>query len=246
MSAERPILLMTRPLQAGRDFVDTLPDDIRSAIEPVFAPLIQIEGTGINIDQGSARGLILTSSNAVEIARVLQFTTDLPCSCVGTRTTQAARNAGWAAQTGGDTADALVADLIARRPPAPLLHLCGRHRRGQIAERLTEAGLPTSECAIYDQRLLGAPPEVLARLNTGQTVIAPVFSPRTARQFVEEFATRGHIHAIALSDAVADPLLSCGFASVSTACRPDARAMVEELRRVLAETARLEAKGSAQ
>lgn len=246
MSAERPILLMTRPLQAGRDFVDTLPDDIRSAIEPVFAPLIQIEGTGINIDQGSARGLILTSSNAVEIARVHQFTTDLPCYCVGMRTTQAARNAGWAAQTGGDTADALVADLIARRPPAPLLHLCGRHRRGHIAERLTEAGLPTSECAIYDQRLLGAPSEVQARLNAGQTVIAPVFSPRTARQFVEEFATLGHIHAIALSDAVADPLLSYGFASVSTACRPDARAMAEELRRVLAETARLEAKGSAQ
>ena len=159
---------------------------------------------------------------------------------------QAARDAGWAAQTRGDTADALVANLIARRPPAPLLHLCGRHRRGQIAERLTQAGLPTSECAIYDQRLLGAPSEVQARLNAGQTVIAPVFSPRTARQFVEEFATLGHIHAIALSDAVADPLLSCGFASVSTACRPDARAMAEELRRVLAETARLEAKGSAQ
>lgn len=242
MSDARPFLLMTRPLQAARAFVGRMPYDIRTATEPVFAPLIQIEPTADSLEPGQAHGIILTSSNAVTVARDLGFSTRMPCYCVGTRTAQAARDAGWDAQTVDDTADALVRRLIQARPSAPLLHLCGVHRRGQIAERLTDAGLPTSECAIYDQRLLGATADVQARILTGRPVIAPVFSPRTARQFVGEFANRGQIHAIALSDAVADPLLSVGFASVSTAQRPDGAAMVDELRRVLTETARLEAK----
>jgi uroporphyrinogen-III synthase len=241
MLPERPVLLMTRPAFSSEGFLDRMPADLRAQFDPVIAPLLDICPVADRIDAGAARGIILTSANAVRVARDLGFATDLPCFCVGARTTQAARASGWHADTTAETAQQLIARLQHKRPETPLLHLCGRHRRGQIAEHLTQAGLPTTEQPIYDQRLLPIAPDILVRLS-GRRVVAPLFSPRTARQFVEQVPDRRHIHAIALSDAVAEPLLSSDFASVSIAGTPDGSAMMDALRRCLAANARLEAK----
>lgn len=224
-------LLMTRAPEASLRFVAALPPALRARLNVVVSPLLDMVATATAIEHGDARGLIFTSGNGVAVAVGLSARRDLPCFCVGKVTAAAAVAAGWAARAMGENAQSLIAALIADPPPAPLLHLRGTHGRGDVAGRLTRAGIETRVQAIYDQRLLALSAPAMALLDGPEPVIAPLFSPRTARQFADLARGRAPLYLAALSPAVAEPLETIRFKvrlmALEVAAQPDAVSMGE-------------------
>ncbi|NSY37362.1 uroporphyrinogen-III synthase [Leisingera sp. ANG59] len=238
-------LLITRPLKAAERFVSGLPAAALAGIRVIYTPLMEIQQLQAQIEMRGVKGVIFTSANGAEAAS-RETLVRLPAYCVGERTAQAAAEMGWQAEALGQCADELTAALLQQRPAAPLLHLRGAHTRGSIARRLTEAGLPCGEQIVYDQALLPLTAEAQAALAAQTDVIVPLFSPRTARHFANLCGDASHLHLIALSQAVAEPLkgLNCKALRVSKA--PDAPAMAAAVLDAAAQLSRLEGKGRAE
>lgn len=165
----------------------------------------------MSIDANSVEGAIFSSRNGVLHGPAGQ---GRPAYCVGDTTAEAARQNGWQVRAVAQDADALVAALKAQPPQMPLVHFSGQHRRGDIAERLAGRGAEVTVVPVYDQALLPLTREAQDLLTSGAAVILPLFSPRTAQQFVTEAQETRHVRAIAMSDAVAVPLRDRPFAAL--------------------------------
>jgi uroporphyrinogen-III synthase len=239
-------LLMTRPEEPARRFVTRLPPELRVRLNVVYSPLIGIEPLTQEIEFSDARGLIFTSANGVSVAERLTTHRDLPCFCVGVATTRAAQDAGWTAQNAGSNAEGLIATLHKSRHNGPLLHLRGRHARGNVAARLGVLGLPTKEQVIYDQPLLPFSKAAIHILRGSDLVIAPLFSPRTARQFANSVTGNAPLYFAALSEAVAEPINALNYNRLLVSPTPDATAMANLVTQLATDAGWVEGAGSAQ
>lgn len=220
-----PVLLLTRPQEASVRFAQAL--EARGCrFRAVISPLFSIEFIGPLPDACAMRGLIFTSANGVAAWRALGGRTDLPAYTVGAATAEAARAAGMTASSADGTADDLVAWLSAMRPPGPLLHLHGKNARGDVAARLSAAGLACSDAVIYDQPEQPPSAEARAALAGPQPVIAPVFSPRTAKLLARE-AVKAPLLVAAMSEAVAKALASLHKRELMVSPRPESEAMTD-------------------
>ncbi len=233
MTVHRPVLLLTRPREASDALAAEIALRLGDTVDVVVSPLIEIGHLPGPLALSGVRGLIFTSGHGVEAAAALTPNRDLPAYCVGPSTTRQADAAGWRAEMAGPDAEALVRRLKALRPDAPLLHLRGRHARGDIAGQLGAAGLPVREQIVYEQRPLPLSDAALACLQGHAPVIAPLFSPRSARLFAE--ASPEPVAAVAaISHAVADALPD-GFARrVAVAEAPNGEAMLTLLEKLAA------------
>lgn len=225
-------LLLTRPRPASERFAAGLPVHITNRMRVVVSPLVEILPGPENIDTEDSAGIVFSSSNGVGCAAQLVKSRAEPAYCVGEATTILALEHGWPARCVGSNANELVAQLLEMNPPSPLLHLRGAHTRGDIAARLSAGGVPCTERVVYDQALRPFNAEALDLLSGCDPVIAPVFSPRTARQFAKQCPDGANLCLIALSDAVAEPLKSLEFRHLSVCAKPDAQAMTHEVVRI--------------
>jgi len=241
MRSHEAVLLLNRPRPAAERFVSGLPGSVLDRVQVCFAPLVGIRPVDSPIDWQDARGIIFTSSNGVAAASAADTFRGFPCYCVGRATTAAAKAAGWAAQMAGQTADDLVATLQNEAKTGPLLHLHGRHTRGDIAARLTASGLKTRAQVLYDQDLLPFTDAAQRVLRADLPVITLLFSPRTARHFAQTVQYSAPLWLGALSDAVAKPLFSLEKAPIEVAKSPDAESMGEVLEILLNRASRVEA-----
>jgi len=226
-----PLILLTRPRAASERFAKLI-ESRMGDVPVVIAPLMEIAPTVTGLSLEGVAALVFTSAAGVEVFGDLTERRNLPAWCVGDRTASAAREIGLKALSAGGNADALI-DLIAEaRPTGRLLHLHGAHVRGDVAERLTQAGLRAEGRAIYDQTSLQPPAEFLTLLRREGPVILPLFSPRSAglvAEAVNGAKVRATLHVIAMSPAVAEAVPS-GFAQdVQLADSPDAQAMIRAL-----------------
>lgn len=196
---------MTRPAPSAEAFVQSLPALLRDKLDVLISPLVKIRATNARIDMTGIRGVIVTSANGVVHGPP---PINCPVFCVGERTTQVAREQGWAAQIAGQCADQLIDTISKMHPDTPLLHICGTFQRGDIAARLTDLGLPTRTLAVYDQALLPLTQKAKAALAAGGSCIVPLFSPRTAAQFVAECDDLRNVTVLALSEAVAEAAMT--------------------------------------
>lgn len=213
--APRPILLMTRP---GDDSERTA---ARIGADVIVAPILQI----VPVDHDGAAlarapGLVFTSAHAVASAGPGR---GRPAICVGERTGQAARDAGFAVIQGAGTADSL-APLIAASP-VPLVHPHGRH----LAQRLAVPGV-----VVYDQRPQPLTARARAALMGARPVVVPVYSPRSARLLAGMAAgARAPLWLVAISDAAA-AAWTAPAARRAVADQPSGRAMDAAIRAMLA------------
>ncbi|WP_353618876.1 uroporphyrinogen-III synthase [Tropicibacter sp. R16_0] len=217
-----------------------LPPETQWMLTPIYSPLLDIRPVVDAVDAGDAKGLIFTSSNGVATAARCLGARDLPCFCVGQATTAAAARQGWTATMMGESAEALTAGLLKLRPQGPLLHLRGESGVGNVAQTLTRLGLTTREQVVYRQDLLPFTDQALAALGGDDTVIAPLFSPRTARQFADLAPNAGALWLAAMSDAVKNPLISLGANAIRVAKRPDTDAMVKAVEMLVKQALRVE------
>jgi uroporphyrinogen-III synthase len=237
-------LLMTRPQEASARFVSQLPRGVQAVFKVIHAPLMRVSPLADQISYEGYQGVVFTSANGVAAAD--HAPGPLPAYCVGQRTTETAKDAGWQAKFCGATAAALVTQLSAAPPPSPLLHLHGRHTREDIASQLTASGLPCDGQVIYEQQLLPLSPKVKREICAQRDVIVPLFSPRTARHFASLGLDQVNLTLIALSESVAAELkgLNCKNLRVSKA--PDAISMAEMVRDAAVRLAHLEGDNPAQ
>lgn len=223
-----------------------LPQEVRSRLKMCISPLIKIVPLVDRLDFGRSRGLIFSSGNAVAIASALTDRRDLPCFCVGARTTACAAAAGWTATRRGSTAGELVRALIDAPPPGPLLHLHGVHTRGDVSGRLTEAGIPAAGQVIYDQELLPLSAEARDVLQGETPVIVPLFSPRSAAHFAAQYGAEAPVFLAALSPAVAECLADLGDAELQVSKTPDSASMSALIEKMVNQVSRVERGRGAQ
>ncbi|MEO9793133.1 MAG: uroporphyrinogen-III synthase [Roseobacter sp.] len=224
---------MTRPRAASEGFVDTLPENVRAQLDPVFSPLIDIIPMQSDADIGSQDSAVFSSRNGVEAA---PEGNGRAAYCIGPTTTEAALGKGWNAQRVGSDADSLVETLQALQPEGCLVHLSGKHTRGDIAGRLSQSGLNIINIAIYDQILRPLSDEAQKVIRNTPRVIVPLFSPRTAAQFINSTPALHSVGIIALSTAVAREIPANEVYSLNVAAHPDAQAMGAALAEALTRT----------
>ncbi|MFK7744974.1 MAG: uroporphyrinogen-III synthase [Roseobacter sp.] len=212
-------LLMTRPGGANASFVQLIRAEVRAQLHIIESPLTRIEQLSSSVELPPGAQVIFTSQNGVKFAP--QGNGRL-AYCVGERTTRVAAQAGWAAVCAGQNANELVADVMARAPQAALVHLCGMHVRGDIAERLTAAGHQTTRICLYDQLLVPLSVQAVSVLEDDSRVIVPLFSPRAAAHFAAVCPVHAQVLVAALSPSVAESLGNLPILALETAPEPTA------------------------
>ena len=234
MSETSPKLLITRPREDARRFADACAAKTGRAIETLIAPLHEIKPLKVDIDIARFPTLVFTSANGVRQTSAIADLTDHNAFCVGDITAQVAAEHGLRARSAKGTVKDLRALIIAARPQDPLLHLHGTHTRGDLAKDLRSAGIETEEAVIYDQTAQPLSDDARALLARPGRVIAPVFSPRSARLLKDAAANaRAALTFVAISRAAAEALGKTE-ADIVIAEHPDAAAMVDAVARLLA------------
>ncbi len=227
-----PAVLLTRPSGEGVRFAAELAARF-GPLNIIESPLMAPEFLPATLPPGLWGGVIFTSGTGVEAAGKLALG-PLPAYCVGPRTAAAAAAAGYTPVEMDGDADRLIAALLDRRPPGPLVHLHGENTRGAVAARLTAGGLPTMGLAVYAQRARPLTQAALDLLAGTGPVVVPLFSPRTAALFsraAEE--ARSPLWIAALSPAVAAAAVTLIAARTAVAARPDAGAMLDAVASLL-------------
>ncbi len=217
-----PTLLLTRPEDAATRFAAMMRARL-GEINVITAPLFGIEIVAAPPVVLPDEGYVLTSENAV--AAIVRHGLPLRRAyAVGDRTAAAARAAGLTVVSAQGDATALIDTVLAQSEVGPLLHLHGEHTRGDVAARLTAAGVPTRDGIAYLQPALTLPDAVH---QIAQPVVAPVFSPRTGAILAQQWQGRAPLFLVAMSPAVAASLASLPHVSMMIADHPDARAMAD-------------------
>ncbi|QBY02395.1 uroporphyrinogen-III synthase [Rhodophyticola sp. CCM32] len=176
-----PLLLLTRPAPQSSRFAARF----TGRIEVVIAPLQEIAPLEPRLSLDGVGALIFTSENGVRRFADMSDRRDLPVFCVGDHTAEVAQAAGLQARSAGGTAAELVALVQAAHTGGRVLHIHGRHTRGDVAGLLSAAGLEARGVATYEQRACARPAAFDGTLSRGRPVIAPLFSPRSADLFVK-------------------------------------------------------------
>ncbi|MEM9121898.1 MAG: uroporphyrinogen-III synthase [Pseudomonadota bacterium] len=229
-------LVVTRPLEDARPLAATLE---AMGHEVLVEPMLSIRSeTGWSTDTGGAGSVAFTSANGVRAWLAADGTRDLTAWCVGPATAAAARAAGFGTvhEAGGDVAS-LAAHIIEQAQPdaGTVLHVAGKHRAGDLAGRLGEAGVKVTSLHAYtaipadraSSTLLG-----WAKDAQNRAFGVLVFSPRTARLFVDVLTQSGladdlpHGRFFCLSDGVGAPLREAGARSIAIASRPTEQALL--------------------
>ncbi len=221
-----PALLLTRPEAAARRFLGEVEALAGAPLPAILSPILRI--APVAVAPGALTGpaaLILTSEAGARRAGELGLG-GLAAWCVGPRTAAAAREAGLRPREAGPDAEALLAAILRERPSGPLLHLRGADARGDVAQRLRAAGLDAGEAVAYRAEPLEPTSQARTALDGAAPLVAPLFSPRSAR-LLAGWAPRARLLVAAMSPAVAAAARRLGPARLVTAARPEGPAMAE-------------------
>jgi uroporphyrinogen-III synthase len=199
-------VLVLRPDEAARRTAARLSTLGHDA---VCAPVLEMRPTGEPAPQGVFEGqfdaIVATSAQAFRFAdeAALRRLVHLPLLCVGARTGQAARAAGFANILIETPDAARLAAWAQQSPHAPkrLLYLVARHRKPILESGLAAAGAHVTAWVVYEARAVEAlTPEAAKALGERALDAVLHFSPRSAAIFIGLVAQAG------LEDAARDLL----------------------------------------
>src|SRR5262245_46633664 len=203
--------------------------------EVLVAPLMRIEPVAAAL-AGTWSAIVITSANALQAAAAPEFKR-LPVFAIGSRTAEAARQAGFATvnAANGDTKD--LVRLIAvgsAGAKAPLLYLAGEDRAGGLVAELATQGFRAEMKIVYRAVAEPFPSVLAAALDAGDVDAVLHFSRRSAELFLEGARTSGvagpaeDVRHLCLSAQVAEPL--AGASRIIVAPRPEESALIALLR----------------
>ncbi|KZY33488.1 hypothetical protein A3731_20490 [Roseovarius sp. HI0049] len=221
-------ILITRPEPSASGFARKLRDRLGDRAEILISPILRIEHLAPAPDQiGTSDVFILTSAHALPaLAHLARSQT---CYCVGPGTAAAAQRAGLEAINGGGNAEQLLKRLIADRPGGKLLYLRGEHVATDLAKSLDQAGIETDELIVYRQLSTPLSDAAQTLLSQETPVIAPLFSARNARLFLDAAPPTAHLKIAAISPAVASMVPPGRAQEIAIAASPTADAMLDTI-----------------
>jgi len=227
---ERPLLLLTRPRAQAARFADEFTARFGSGFDIVTAPVMEIVPEADPIPLDGVAALIFTSENGVAAFAAVQPDRSLHAWCVGERTADAARAAGFTATASEGTAETLVRDLAAAGPSGRLLHLRGEHAAGDVKGDLTALGFEIETRVVYRQAALPFGADVLARVAQAPLTLLPLFSPRSARLVGAQLGdSPARFALVPMSPAVTAAWTGPAPVVLCPAARPDGPAMLDAL-----------------
>jgi len=225
IGAPLAILVLTRPEEASRRFLKAVEKGLGVPVAHIFSPAIEIESVAHGPLPDGVASVILTSEKAALQARGAGARAGMKAWCVGDRTAEVARREGFAAVSAGGDVEALIAAILKAQPDSPLAHIRGEQTTGDVSARLAKAGLITHDLVVYRQKDCTLSPEVFEALAGGETLVVPLFSPRSAEAFLRQVEPTDPLRIVAMSQAVADKAYACGARDILLAQRPDLEAM---------------------
>ncbi|WP_299850554.1 uroporphyrinogen-III synthase [uncultured Roseovarius sp.] len=240
------MILITRPEAAGALFADQLRDRLGCGAHIVLSPLMRIEIAGKLPDINVFDALIFTSRNGVDAFAAQTDRRDIPCYCVGEATACRAQKYGMKAASSAGAANDLVAYIVSKKVNGRYLHVRGEYGVGDVAARLTDAGILTEEIVLYRQVQQPLSDQARDLLRGRVPVALPLFSPRTARILFSTINMSAPLSVIALSKNVAKEVPEAYFEVLKIAERPDAKAMISAIEVIVSEAKLLEARNRAQ
>ena len=230
MNLRDTILLITRPVQAALRFQAQAETALGPFAATVIAPLQAIVPLPVTQPPLAHEEIVLTSENGVLALRAACPATTGKVWCVGQRTAQAARQAGFDVVDTRATAAELAEALLRAPPVAPLVHVAGRHRQSDLAAILGAHGRVMRTLEIYDQEAVPLPEQALALLREPVGIVAPLFSPRSAALlFRVAEGRKARIHAVAISAAAARNWVPLAGEHVAIAATPDAKGVINAI-----------------
>lgn len=217
-----PKVLITRPEAQGQAFAAKLREACEGPMDIIVSPLLRIAPIAVDLPQCEA--MILTSVNGVAQAVRLGVATGTMAFCVGPKTADAARDAGFKPVTGPGDAEGLIGVLRDHRPQGRVVHIRGEHARGDIAKALMQDGLDCAEVVAYRQEQMSLDAAARRALDDVDPVVIPIFSPRTATLLAAAGPFRAALHIVAISEAAVPDV--AGAEATIAAC-PDGNAMLD-------------------
>jgi uroporphyrinogen-III synthase len=221
-------VLLTRPEAQSRAFAEALADRFGDRVFPVISPVVAVELLSPPLPEGRFAGVIFTSSNGVAAAKRMGAGLPRLAWCVGDATARSARSAGFQPRSADGDAAKLVAAILADPPDGRLLHLHGTETRGEVAQRLTGAGIATEALTVYRQSPVPLTDIATRLIRSGADVIVTLFSPRSAA-FLARSIPPGDgqsLHLAVLSEAVAQAVTFTPR-SIAVALHPRATDMLD-------------------
>ncbi|MEO0486740.1 MAG: uroporphyrinogen-III synthase [Pseudomonadota bacterium] len=230
MTQAAPTCLITRPEPDGSRFAARLRD--HTGLETVLSPLMAVKTLPVSIQMDSFATVILTSPAAARCLETLGIPKKRHCLCVGDKTAQTARAAGYTAVSAGGTARELTTLLTWDPGRAPYLYLRGADTTGDICATLTAQGLECVEVIVYKQEKQDFTAAATALLSGSRPVVLPLFSPRSARIAAPLAAASAFVHPVAISPAVAAAWPADAPRAATVAQAPTEDAVLEAIYRL--------------
>ncbi len=228
-----PVLLLTRPKDRAAEFADAVQARLARPVPVLVSPLVEIVPLGVTPDIARDAVLLFTSAAGPASLGPHYEAAGRWAYCVGDRTADAARAAGFRARSADGDAAALARLVREAAPVAPLVHVRGAHAKGDLAGRLSAAGFQVSECVTYRQQECPPAPELVRLLSGACDVVAPVFSPRgSARLAAATEGRQARLHVVAISGAAASAF-GAPADRIDVAASPTGRAMLAAVIRAL-------------
>lgn len=231
--ASPPRILVTRSEPGASETAERL---VALGYRPVVEPLFGIEPLAATLPPFDA--LAFTSANGVRVFAGLDPGREASVFCVGGRTAEAARAAGFMAVASADGDVAALADLISSKLDrgARLLHTGNEESRGDLAGTLAVKGISAAFVPTFRAAPIAKPGPILAAHLDGHAAFEGVLihSPRGASilaALVSKGRSPAALNVAAISLAAAAPLANVAH-KLEIAATPDEASLLDALSRL--------------
>jgi uroporphyrinogen-III synthase len=191
---------------------------------PVIAPLFVIEPVEWTVPEQTFDAVMITSANAIRHGGAkLSALVDLPVLAVGTASTDAARQAGFAVAIIGDTDASALLAMAKEAGFRDIIWLAGADHVPVDPDWADQVTIQT----VYRAQAIEPAARLIEHLNADAVVA--LHSPRAARHFAEHCdqagIDRAAVYLVALSPAVADAA-GYGWHNIAVAAAPNDAALL--------------------
>lgn len=232
-------ILITRPADVSLEFAGKIHDQ---GFEAVISPMLRPKALEnvIFMERMAEDGFIFTSPRAVKYFADIgdHINKKLPVYCVGPKTEDAARNAGFQdIRTGSGGGQELAALLVKEYPNgAKMLHPCGEFVEDGFYKTLKDRNIEVAPLVVYTMEPIDKMTEdTLCELRTDDVLAAVFFSTRTAENFNHLVKLHGvgdhlaQMQAVCISKKVAEALDGDEWQNVIVSDRMNEAALLKSL-----------------
>lgn len=229
-------VLITRPQPQADRLAVELRAVLPAAVQVVVSPLMRMKPLPVQLPKGPHVAVILTSETGAMAAAALRARLPGLVHCVGPRTAEVARDAGFSIGEVAPTAADLLPQLMRMQHGGRLLYLHGRDVSVQIDQVLDAAGCPADAAAVYAQTPIGLSAAALQVLNAKGAVLVPLYSARSARLFFADRpdSMQADLWSCLIAQGVVEAVPAALRARAVVADGPDGAAMTTAIKRVVA------------